>query len=115
MIFLEHFQEFNLDLCSQIYSNFPQVSCLGMNYGRGWNSILEESYLPEYSESKAETFTQRTPRIYLQTMKVSAVEPSPISIYSEYTKSTSFSILGFFRPEVKLGFEFHRILPNQKY
>ena len=44
-----------------------------------------------------------------------APDPSPISRYSESTKTTSFSILGFFWPGVKLGFEFPRFLPNQKY
>ena len=40
----------HLDLCSRRYNNSPQVSCLGMNPGRGWNPNLEESYLLEYSE-----------------------------------------------------------------
>ena len=48
--FLEHLQEFYLDLCSPIYFNSPQVSCLGMNSGWGWNPNLEGSYLAEYSE-----------------------------------------------------------------
>ena len=50
---------------------------------------------PEYSESEDETFTQGTSGIYLRPVKVSALEPSPISKYSECTKTTSFSILGF--------------------
>ena len=58
MLFLEHLQELHLDLCSPIYSNFPQVSYLGMNSGRGWNPNLEGSYLPEYSESEAELLEQ---------------------------------------------------------
>ena len=49
--------KFHLDLRIEIYSNSLEVSCLGMNPGRGWNPDLEESYLPEYSESKAEMFT----------------------------------------------------------
>ena len=53
--------------------------------------------------------------IYLLPMKVSAPEPSLISRYSESTKTTSFSILGFFRPRVKLGFDFPQVLPNQKF
>ena len=81
-----------------------------MNLGRGWNPDLEESYLPEYSEYEVEYFTQGTVEIYLQPMKILAPEPSPISRYSECTKTTSFSILGFFRPGVKLGFEFPRFL-----
>ena len=44
--FLEHIYKFNLDLCSQIYSNYPQVSFLGMNPGRGQNPNLEGSYIP---------------------------------------------------------------------
>ena len=35
VILLENLQEFNLDLCSPIYSNVPQVSCLKMNSRRG--------------------------------------------------------------------------------
>ena len=86
-----------------------------MNPGRGWNLALEKSYLPEYREYEAETFTQCTSGIHLQTVKFSAPDPYPISRYSEYTKTTRFSIFGFFRPEVKLGFDFPRVLPNQKY
>ena len=41
-----------------------------MNPGRGWNPDLEESYLPEYSEYDAESFTWGTSGIYLQTMKI---------------------------------------------
>ena len=46
VIFLEHLQEFNLDLCSPIYCRSPQVSCLWMISGRGWNPNLEGSYIP---------------------------------------------------------------------
>ena len=66
-----------------------------MNPGRGWKLDLVESYLPEYSESEAETFTKGTSGMYLRPIKVSAHEPSPISRYSECTKMTSFSLLGF--------------------
>ena len=48
-------------------------------------------------------------------MKIYAPEPSSISIYRECTKTTSFSILGFFMLGVKLGFDFLGVLPNQKY
>ena len=48
--FLGHLQEFHLDLCIPIYCRYPQVSCLWMISGRGWNPNLERSYLPEYSE-----------------------------------------------------------------
>ena len=51
---------------------------------------------------------------YLWPMTVLAPEPSPILRYSESTKTISFSILGFFRPGVKLGFEFLGVLLNQK-
>ena len=47
-------------------------------------------------------------------MKVLAPDISSISIYSECTKTTHFSILGFFRPEVKLGFDFPGVLLNKK-
>ena len=66
-----------------------------MNHGRGWNPDLEESYLPKYSESEAETFTPCTSGIYLRPVKVLDPEPSQISRYSECTKMTSFSLLGF--------------------
>ena len=85
-----------------------------MNPGWGWNPNLEESYIPEYSESKAEMFTQGTSGFYLRPVKIAALETSSILRYSECTKTTCFSILGFFRPKVKLGFEFPGVLPNQK-
>ena len=47
-------------------------------------------------------------------MKFLAPDPSPIARYSESTKTISFSILGFFRLRVKLGFAFPIVLPNQK-
>ena len=84
-----------------------------MNLGRGWNPDLEESYLPEYNESKAEIFIQGTSRFYLWSMKILVLEPSSIPRYCECTKTTHFSILGFFRLGVKLGFDFPRVLPNQ--
>ena len=85
-----------------------------MNPGRGWNPDLKESYIPEYSESEAEIFTKGTSGFYLHPMKISAHETSSIPIYSECTKTTRFSILGFWRPGVKLGFDFPKVLPNQK-
>ena len=54
---MEYLHKFHLDLCSPIYSNYPQVFYLGMNLGRGWNPNLEGSYLLEYSESEAEFWT----------------------------------------------------------
>ena len=60
-----------------------------------WNPDLEESYLLEYSEYEDEIFTWGTSGIYLLSIKVSAHDPSPISRYSECTKMTSFSLLGF--------------------
>ena len=86
-----------------------------MNPGRGWKPNLEESYLPEYSESKAEMFTQGTSGFYLHPVKFFSPETYSISRYSEFTKTTCFSILGFFKPRVKLGFDFPRVLLNQKY
>ena len=41
-------------------------------------------------------------------------EESYILEYSECRENTSFSILGFFRLGVKLGFEFPEVLLNQK-
>ena len=86
-----------------------------MNRGREWNHDLEESYLLEYSESEAEIFTYGTSGFYLQFVKKFAPETSSILRYSECTKTTRFSILRFLRPEVKLGFDFLGVLPNQKY
>ena len=60
-------------------------------------------------------FTHGTSGIHLWTMKISVPGPSSISRYSKFTKTTSFSILEFFRLGVKLGFDFPRVLPNQKY
>ena len=86
---------------------------------------MEESYLPEYRQYEAEIFIQgklsiylwlmKILGIYLWPMKILAHDPSSISRYSECTKTTSFSILGFFRPGVKLGFDFPGVLLNQKH
>ena len=76
---------------------------------------MEESYLLEYSDSEAETFTPCTSGIYIQVVKVLAPNPSPISRYSKSTKTIGFNILVFFRPGVKLGFHFPEVSPNQKY
>ena len=92
---MEHILKFHLDVFSLRYSNYPQVSYLGMNPGRGWNLDLEESYLLEYNESEAETFTDGSLGIYLWPVKVSAPDTYPILRYSECTKTISFSILGF--------------------
>ena len=81
--YLKCLAKFHLDLPILRYSNSPYVTCLRMNPGRGCNPNLEESYLLEYNDSEAETFTQCTLGIYLQPMKVSAPEPSPISRYSK--------------------------------
>ena len=110
---LENIQNFHLDLCSPRYNNYLQVSCLGMNPGRGWNPILEGSYLPEYSESEAEFWIQCKSGFYLRTLKFSTPDPSPISSYSECTKTQQFQYLGFFQIRVKLGFEFPIVSPNQ--
>ena len=84
MIFLENLPKFHLDLYRPRYNNSLQVSCLGMNFGRGWNPNLEGSYLPDYSKSEAEFWTQCKSRFYLRPLQFSALEPSPISGYSEY-------------------------------
>ena len=112
--FMEHLQEFHLDIFIPRYCNSPQVSCLGMNSGRVWNPNFERTYLLEQSESEAKTWPRCTSEIYLRTMKVSAPDPSPISRYSESTKTISFSILGFFRPVVKLGFDFSHSFTQPK-
>ena len=62
---MEHLAKFHLDLCIPRYSNYPKVSYLGLNPGRGWNPDLEESYLLQYSECEAEKFTQGTLGIYI--------------------------------------------------
>ena len=77
-----------------------------MNRGRGWNPNLEESYLPEYSKYEAEIFTQDKSVFYIWPVTILALDTSLILRYSECTKTTCFSILGFFRPRVKLGFDF---------
>ena len=86
-----------------------------MNPRRGWNLDMEESYLLEYSKSEAETWTQCRSRIYLRPVKVSASDTSSLPRYSECTKTRCFSILWFFRPGVKLGFDFPGVLSNQNY
>ena len=59
-------------------------------------------------------FTQGTSKFYLHPVNVSTPDTFLIPRYSECTKTTHFSILGFFKPRVKLGFEFPRVLLNQK-
>ena len=115
MLFLKHLHKFHLDLCSPIYSNSPQVSCLGMNPGRGWNSNLEGSYLVDYSKSEAEFWTQchQDFIFYLCKFKVLILLQSQDIV--NVPKLINFSILGFFWPGVKLGFEFTRVITNQKY
>ena len=115
MPFMEHLQEFNLDLCTPIYSNFPQVSCLGMNSRRGWNPNLEGSYIPEQRESKAEFWKKCKLGFYIRSLQFSTLDPSPISGYRECTKTYHFQYLGFFQIGVKLGFDFPGVSPNQKY
>ena len=84
-----------------------------MNPGRGWNHDLEESYIPKYNEFDAEMFTYGTLEFYLRFVKILALGPSSISRYCIFTKTTSFSILGFFKSGVKLGFDFPEVLLNQ--
>ena len=59
-------------------------------------------------------FTHGTSGVFLQPMKILAPETS-IPRYNKCTKTTIFSILGFFRPGVKLGFDFLGVSPNEKY
>ena len=90
VLFLEHLQEFNLDLCSPRYGNFPQVSCLGMNSGGGWNPNCDGSYLPEYSEYEDEFWIHCKSGFYIRSVNVLAHYPSPILRYSECTKTYQF-------------------------
>ena len=92
---MENLPNFHLDLRSPRYRNSPKIFYLGMNHGIGWNPKLKESYVQEYSKYEAETFTHGTLGIYLRPVNVLALDPSLISRYSECTKTTSFSILGF--------------------
>ena len=85
-----------------------------MNPGRGWSPDLEESYRPKYNESEAQSFTEGTLGFYLWLVKSLAPETSSILRYRECTKTTHFSILGFFMLGVKLEFEFPGVLLNQK-
>ena len=87
VLFLGHLQEFHLDLCSPRYNNSPQVSCLGMNSGRGWNPNLEGSYLQEYSEYEAEFWKQCKSIFYIHPLQFPMPNPLPISRYSECTKT----------------------------
>ena len=75
--FLEHLQEFHLDLCIPIYCRSPHMSCLWMISGRGWNSNFERSYILEYSEYKAEFWIKCSVGFYIQPLKFSASETSP--------------------------------------
>ena len=85
-----------------------------MNPGKGWSPDLEETYLQAYNEYEAEIFIQGTSVFYLHPVKRLAPVTFSIPIYRECTKTTRFSILGYFRPGVKLGFDFPRVLLNQK-
>ena len=88
--FLEQLHKFHLDIFIARYGNSPHVSCLGMNRGRGWNPNLEGSYLPEYSEFEADFWKQCSPGCYIWPLKFSASDTSPISEYSECTKTYQF-------------------------
>ena len=88
--FLEHLQEFHLDLCSPRYFNYPQVSCLWMNSGRGWNPNVEGSYLPENSEYEAKFGTKCKELCYHRPPQFSPPDPFLILIYSECTKTYQF-------------------------
>ena len=66
-----------------------------MNPGRGWNPDLEESYLPEYREYEAETFTKFKTQIFIRLVKILESDLSPISLYRESSRITKFSPLGF--------------------
>ena len=48
------------------------------------------------------------------TCEIFGHDPSPLVRYNESTKTMRFSILGFFRPRIKLGFNFPGVSPNQK-
>ena len=85
--FLEHLQEFHLDFCIPRYCRSPQVSCLWMISGRGWNPNLERSYLPEYRESEASLWKQCSSGFYLRPLQCLASETSPILEYSDCTKT----------------------------
>ena len=87
VMFLEHLQEFHLDICIPSYSSSPQVFCLWMNSGRGWNPNLEGSYLPDYSEYEADFWTQCSSGFYLRSLKFSASDTSSKSEYSDCTKT----------------------------
>ena len=85
--FMEHLQEFHLDLCSSRYCRSPQMSCLGMNSGRGWNPNLERSYLLEYSESESDVWTQDSSGFYICPLQFSASETLSTSEYNDCTKT----------------------------
>ena len=87
MIFMQHLEKLNFDLCSPRYSNSPQVSYLGMNPRRGWNPNLEGSYILEYSESEAEFWTQNSSGFYIRSLKKFSLETSVILVYIKYTKT----------------------------
>ena len=78
VLFLENIQEFHLDLGIPSYSDYLHVSCLEMNYGRGWNPNLEGSYLPEYGEYEAKFWIQCKSGFYLWPLQFSTPNTSPI-------------------------------------
>ena len=90
MHILEHIYKFHLDLSILRYSNYPQVSYLGMNPGRGWNPNLEGTYLLEHRESEAEIWIQSKSGFYIWLVKFLAPDPSPIPRYNEFTKTYQF-------------------------
>ena len=60
-------------------------------------------------------FAQGISEFYLRSMKHLAPNISSMQRYRKCTKTTSFIILGFSRPRVKLWFDFPGVLLNQKY
>ena len=87
-----------------------------MNPGRGWNPNLEISYHPEYSEYEDEVFGKNEHQdCIFDLFNFQLLSLCQAREIVNVPKLTSFSILGFFQLEVKLGFEFLKVSPNQKY
>ena len=58
---------------------------------------MEEPYLLKYREYEAENLTKGTKIISLESIKVLAFDPSPISHDNESSRMTKFNLIGFSR------------------
>ena len=95
MQFLEYLMKFYLYLHIPIYNISPYVTCLGLSFGRGWNLVLEGSYLLNYKEYEVETNPNGISTSHLWHIQFPSPYHSPKLSYSKKSQMTIFFFLGF--------------------